>query len=57
MTAGNPPTITSYTTKCDLTISQPFIWERNPWTALSYSRGHWLVRHCSALFKAAFGRQ
>jgi hypothetical protein len=57
MTAGNPPTITSYTTKCDLTISQPFIWERNPWTALSHSRGHWLVRHCSALFKAAFGRQ
>jgi hypothetical protein len=34
-----------------------FTWHANPWTALSHSRGHWLVRHCSALFKAALGRQ
>ena len=30
---------------------------RNGWSALSHSRGHWLVRHCSALFKAALGRR
>jgi hypothetical protein len=29
-----------------------FTWHAKPWTALSHSRGHWLVRHCSALFKA-----
>jgi hypothetical protein len=30
---------------------------RNRWSALSHMRGHWRVRHCSALFKAALGRR